>query len=262
MKYYEWVRDHPSIMPPLMCIENAPSRNTLSFVLTWASSANLLCGRGYAGMHNWRGTAAGPCEGGDALELEGLQVSVLLLLLLTFIEPVMSLVEAQKLNERSRTVLESLSTATWCILKIWDCLAVLCREYAWGLDELLPLSKTHSEWFDLGLTLVDSLDTLLIMGLREEFQEAREWVDAKLALNPDKDVNLFETTIRVLGGLLAAFHLSAGDQVHSLPCSSWRQHQCGLVYTELMTLDVLSERSGHVIVEVERCLAASSWARD
>lgn len=92
---------------------------------------------------------------------------------------------------------------------------MLCREYAWGLDELLPLSKTHSEWFDLGLTLVDSLDTLLIMGLREEFQEAREWVDAKLALNPDKDVNLFETTIRVLGGLLAAFHLSAGDQVYS-----------------------------------------------
>ncbi len=105
---------------------------------------------------------------------------------------------------------------------------MLCREYAWGLDELLPLSKTHSEWFDLGLTLVDSLDTLLIMGLREEFQEAREWVDAKLALNPDKDVNLFETTIRVLGGLLAAFHLSAGDQVHSLPCNlpcnSWQQH--------------------------------------
>ncbi|BDA50577.1 probable endoplasmic reticulum mannosyl-oligosaccharide 1,2-alpha-mannosidase at C-terminar half [Coccomyxa sp. Obi] len=87
------------------------------------------------------------------------------------------------------------------------------KEYAWGLDELLPLSKTHSEWFDLGLTLVDSLDTLLIMGLRKEFQEAREWVDAKLALNPDKDVNLFETTIRVLGGLLAAFHLSAGDQM-------------------------------------------------
>lgn len=68
-------------------------------------------------------------------------------------------------------------------------------------------------WFDLGLTLVDSLDSLLIMGLQDEFQEARNWVDTSLRLDPDMDVNLFETTIRVLGGLLAAFHLSAGDQV-------------------------------------------------
>ncbi len=71
-------------------------------------------------------------------------------------------------------------------------------------------------WFDLGLTLVDSLDTLLIMGLQEEFREARDWVATSLKLDPDMDVNLFETTIRVLGGLLAAFHLSAGDQVRPL----------------------------------------------
>lgn len=47
------------------------------------------------------------------------------------------------------------------------------RLYAWGRDELQPLSRTHNAWFDLGLTLVDSLDTLLIMGLQAEFQEAR-----------------------------------------------------------------------------------------
>ena len=34
-----------------------------------------------------------------------------------------------------------------------------------------------------------------------------------LKLDPDVAVNLFETTIRVLGGLLAAFHLSSGDKV-------------------------------------------------
>ena len=38
-----------------------------------------------------------------------------------------------------------------------------------GEDELKPLSKQSSMWFNLGLTLVDSLDTLLIMGLRDEF---------------------------------------------------------------------------------------------
>ncbi len=60
----------------------------------------------------------------------------------------------------------------------------------------------------MGLTLVDSLDTMLMMDLKEEFQEAREWVRAHLRLDVNKDVNLFETTIRVLGGLLSTFHLS------------------------------------------------------
>ena len=34
-----------------------------------------------------------------------------------------------------------------------------------------------------------------------------------MQVDPNQDVNLFETTIRVLGGLLAAFHLSGGDQM-------------------------------------------------
>ena len=45
------------------------------------------------------------------------------------------------------------------------------RDHAWGRDELLPLSRTGSKWFDLGLTLADSLDTLLIAGLEPEFLE-------------------------------------------------------------------------------------------
>ena len=62
--------------------------------------------------------------------------------------------------------------------------------------------------------------------MKEAFLEARDWVESSLAVNPDNDVNLFETTIRVLGGLLSAFHLSAGDQVQRLcfsicPSASW-----------------------------------------
>ena len=49
----------------------------------------------------------------------------------------------------------------------------LRRQHAWGEDELKPLSRTTNAWFHLGLTLVDSLDTLLIMGLHAEFEEAR-----------------------------------------------------------------------------------------
>ena len=41
------------------------------------------------------------------------------------------------------------------------------EKYAWGHDEYHPLSKTHSEWFGVGLTIIDSLDTLIIMGLRK-----------------------------------------------------------------------------------------------
>jgi len=41
------------------------------------------------------------------------------------------------------------------------------RKYAWGHDELLPITKSYSEWFGVGLTLIDSLDTMYIMGLDE-----------------------------------------------------------------------------------------------
>jgi mannosyl-oligosaccharide alpha-1,2-mannosidase len=39
------------------------------------------------------------------------------------------------------------------------------RTYAWGHDEVKPLSKSPSPWFGLGLTIVDSIDTLYIMNM-------------------------------------------------------------------------------------------------
>lgn len=41
------------------------------------------------------------------------------------------------------------------------------KDFAWGHDELKPLSKSYSEWFGLGLTLIDALDTMWILGLKE-----------------------------------------------------------------------------------------------
>ncbi|XP_053413093.1 LOW QUALITY PROTEIN: endoplasmic reticulum mannosyl-oligosaccharide 1,2-alpha-mannosidase [Nycticebus coucang] len=86
------------------------------------------------------------------------------------------------------------------------------RKFAWGHDELKPVSRSFSEWFGLGLTLIDALDTIWILGLRKEFEEARKWVSTKLHFEKDVDVNLFESTIRILGGLLSAYHLS-GDSL-------------------------------------------------
>ena len=82
------------------------------------------------------------------------------------------------------------------------------KMYAWGKDELMPVSKDSSEWFNLGLTLIDSLDTMWLMGLTKEFEEARHWVEQDMVVAQNKDVNLFETTIRVLGGLLSTYHLT------------------------------------------------------
>jgi hypothetical protein len=54
-----------------------------------------------------------------------------------------------------------------------------------------------------GLTILDSLDTMLIMGLNEEFAEAKQWVEKDLDFDKNRFVNLFESTIRVTTGRLS-----------------------------------------------------------
>ena len=41
------------------------------------------------------------------------------------------------------------------------------KQYAWGHDELKPLTKGWRDWFGVGLTIVDSLDTMWMMGLKD-----------------------------------------------------------------------------------------------
>ncbi|XP_059611049.1 endoplasmic reticulum mannosyl-oligosaccharide 1,2-alpha-mannosidase [Phlebotomus argentipes] len=113
------------------------------------------------------------------------------------------------------------------------------RAFAWGHDNLKPMSQGHHDWFGLGLTIVDALDTLYIMNLRKEFDEARQWVESGLSFEVNRDVNLFEVTIRVLGGLLSAYHLS-GEQMflvkaadlgnRLLPCF---ESQSGIPYSDV-----------------------------
>jgi mannosyl-oligosaccharide alpha-1,2-mannosidase len=84
------------------------------------------------------------------------------------------------------------------------------REYAWLHDELKPESGTFKDPFaGWGATLVDGLDTLWIMGLKKEFDEAVKAVDSiNFRTTHRADIPLFETTIRYLGGLLAAYDIS------------------------------------------------------
>ena len=78
-------------------------------------------------------------------------------------------------------------------------------------DELKPISKDFGDPFNgWGATLVDSLDTLWIMGLKNEFQDALRVVSKiDFRTSPRKDIPLFETVIRYLGGLIAAYDLSS-----------------------------------------------------
>lgn len=87
------------------------------------------------------------------------------------------------------------------------------KKYAWGHDDLKPLSKTHHDWYPqpLLMTPVDSLDTMILMGLDKEARATREYIVANLSFDKDISVQNFEVTIRLLGGLLSA-HQMTGDR--------------------------------------------------
>jgi mannosyl-oligosaccharide alpha-1,2-mannosidase len=88
------------------------------------------------------------------------------------------------------------------------------KKFAWMHDELAPVSgKQRDPFGSWGATLVDSLDTLWIAGLKDEFDEAAKAV-AKIDFtwSPRDDIPVFETTIRYLGGLLAANDVSGGGE--------------------------------------------------
>ncbi|KAK3117182.1 hypothetical protein LTR53_001686 [Teratosphaeriaceae sp. CCFEE 6253] len=87
------------------------------------------------------------------------------------------------------------------------------REAAFGMDEVKPISGGHNNPFNgWGATLVDSLDTLWIMGMTDEFEEALEHVKTiDFTTSIRSDIPLFETTIRYLGGLIGAYDISGAE---------------------------------------------------
>jgi mannosyl-oligosaccharide alpha-1,2-mannosidase len=89
-------------------------------------------------------------------------------------------------------------------------------EHAWGKDQIRPVSGGNESFplkdHHLGLTIVEALDTLWVMGLDEEFRDGIEWVKANLNFDVDGEVSVFETSIRLVGGLLSAYH-ACGDPV-------------------------------------------------
>ena len=87
------------------------------------------------------------------------------------------------------------------------------RQYAWGHDELKPLSNKPHDWYahSLLMTPVDGLDTMILMGLTPQADEARKLIDTQLNFDRDMYVKSFEITIRMIGGLLSSYQLT-GDK--------------------------------------------------
>src|SRR5947209_5002022 len=87
------------------------------------------------------------------------------------------------------------------------------KDFAWGYDDLQPLSKTGKNWYkhSLLMTPVDAYDSFVLLGMKKEAEEARHMIISALNFNVDDQVQVFEITIRLLGGLQSAYELS-GDK--------------------------------------------------
>ncbi|KAF0482074.1 seven-hairpin glycosidase [Gigaspora margarita] len=86
------------------------------------------------------------------------------------------------------------------------------KKYAWGHDEVQPVTNTTSDNYNgWGVTIIDSLDTMIIMGI--EYNDSREFIkNLKFtAKGSSKKIGVFETVIRYLGGLLSAYELTKDD---------------------------------------------------
>src|SRR6266404_1937226 len=87
------------------------------------------------------------------------------------------------------------------------------KKYAWGHDDLKPLTKSYHHWYadPLLMTPVDALDTMILMGLKTEADSTRAYIARNLSFDKNMEVQNFEITIRLLGGLLSSYQLT-GDK--------------------------------------------------
>ncbi|KAH6850506.1 glycoside hydrolase [Chaetomium sp. MPI-CAGE-AT-0009] len=146
------------------------------------------------------------------------------------------------------------------------------RRLAWMSDELTPVSgRRHNPFGGWGATLVDSLDTLWIMGLKEEFEHAVA-AASKISFDkvPNHDINVFETNIRYLGGFLAAYDLSgdkrlltkarevgellyvAFDTPNRMPMTRWNAWAAGWAKSQVASDHVLLAEIGSFSLEFIR----------
>ena len=89
------------------------------------------------------------------------------------------------------------------------------KTYAWGHDELKPLTKGYNNWYKepLSISPIDAYSTLKVMGLDQEASEIEQYVTDSLDFDKEVFVKTFEMNIRVLGGLLSIYSFTTNEKV-------------------------------------------------
>jgi mannosidase alpha-like ER degradation enhancer 2 len=85
------------------------------------------------------------------------------------------------------------------------------QAFAAGHDELNSTSLTPHDWTSptmFYMTPIDAFDTMWLMGLKDEAAQTETLLLDRLSFDRDASVQVFEITIRVLGGLLTAYQLT------------------------------------------------------
>jgi mannosidase alpha-like ER degradation enhancer 2 len=92
------------------------------------------------------------------------------------------------------------------------------KKHCWGHDDLKPVTKTCRDWYGTSIlmTPVDSLDSLYILGFKKEADATREYIAKNLSFDKDIDVQNFEITIRILGGLISSYQITNDKRLLSL----------------------------------------------
>ncbi len=134
--------------------------------------------------------------------------TILLLSFITFLADTQAL--SSKCIDGDSTKIEYTEKVNQEFLHAWNAY----KKYAWGQDQLKPLSKTFRNWYNesLLMTPVDAFDTMVLMGLKDEANETKELIFNKLSFDKNISVQNFEITIRLLGGLISAYQLDGDNR--------------------------------------------------
>jgi len=134
------------------------------------------------------------------------------------------------------------------------------KNYSWGANELSPVSKTpHTQSIfggpAMAATIVDAADTLYIMGLTKEYEDAKKFIQENWSVQKATgQLSVFETTIRFVGGFLALYGLT-GEEIY-------KKHAQETADLLLPAFDTRTGVSKSLINPLTKTAINYNWAHD